>query len=362
MSNLGKVLYVGGFQLPDKNAAAQRVVGIAKCLRSIGYQVRFVNSLKKCKLSPVNQEYFGFSTLEYKREKNIDYLFFAHTVLSIIKHEKPNIVIAYNYPSIALNRIRNYCKKNKIRCIADVTEWYGVGDGSFVYKFIKRLDTLFRMTYVHKRMDAVVVISRFLYDYYKSFVPVALVPPVVDINEEKWQTAVTKDKNIISFVYAGSPSGIKERLDLVVEAAELYAQEKEIILNIVGITKEQFIEMFSWKKNISNSVSFFGRVPHKEAVKVVKKSTWSIIIRDDNTVVKAGFPTKLAESISCGTPVIANRFSNIIEYLNNDNSIVIDDIKDIIEAMKAATKKKTNVDKLAFDYHNYIQCVQNIMR
>ena len=36
------VLYVGGFILPDKNAAAQRVVGIAKILRDIGYNVVFM--------------------------------------------------------------------------------------------------------------------------------------------------------------------------------------------------------------------------------------------------------------------------------------------------------------------------------
>ena len=31
----GTVLYIGGFELPDKNAAAQRVVGIAKSLRDL---------------------------------------------------------------------------------------------------------------------------------------------------------------------------------------------------------------------------------------------------------------------------------------------------------------------------------------
>ena len=33
------VLYIGGFQLPEKNAAALRVVANAKILRELGYRV-----------------------------------------------------------------------------------------------------------------------------------------------------------------------------------------------------------------------------------------------------------------------------------------------------------------------------------
>ena len=41
-----KILYVGGFQLPDKNAAAQRVVNIAKALRDLGHEVIFLHNVK----------------------------------------------------------------------------------------------------------------------------------------------------------------------------------------------------------------------------------------------------------------------------------------------------------------------------
>ena len=39
----GTVLYIGGFELPDKNAAAHRVLGIAKILKELGYSVEFMN-------------------------------------------------------------------------------------------------------------------------------------------------------------------------------------------------------------------------------------------------------------------------------------------------------------------------------
>ena len=78
-----RILYIGGFELPDKNAAAQRVIGIAKSLRDSGYKVRFVNALKEYSGEPHKTEYFGFSTFEYKREGDKDYL---PEVLS--EHEK----------------------------------------------------------------------------------------------------------------------------------------------------------------------------------------------------------------------------------------------------------------------------------
>ena len=39
----GTILYVGGFELPDKNAAAHRVLSNGKAIRELGYDVVFVD-------------------------------------------------------------------------------------------------------------------------------------------------------------------------------------------------------------------------------------------------------------------------------------------------------------------------------
>ena len=36
------ILYLGGFELPDKNAAAQRVMANAKLLGEMGFDVSFI--------------------------------------------------------------------------------------------------------------------------------------------------------------------------------------------------------------------------------------------------------------------------------------------------------------------------------
>ena len=362
LSSKRTILYMGGFQLPDKNAAAQRVIGIAKGLRYIGYNVVFLNSLKNYDSIETNEkEYYGFKCFEYKREKNIDYMISAKTSISMIKKIKPYAVIAYNYPAVALYSIVRYCRENEIKCFADATEWYDSSGGNIIYKFVKWLDTCLRMRYVHKSMDGVIAISRFLYDYYKDSVKTVLIPPTVDIRDSKWNVPTALDDKLVSFVYAGVPSVTKERLDRIVSAVGVVEQEHKIRLDIVGITKEQFTNLYTWKESIPESVVFWGRVEHKETLNFVKKANWSIILRPNNRITLAGFPTKLVESISCGTPVLSNQFSNVFDYLTKDNSICVKDINNIADYMIMACDKVCTIDRTIFDYHNYLSELEYLL-
>ena len=356
MSN-NKVLYIGGFELPDKNAAAQRVVGIAKSLRELDYEVIFINSIKKgYSGKPLIKSYFGFKTLEYSRENELDYLCSAITVLNHIKKVNPSIVIAYNYPAFALNRINRYCKKHGIKCIADATEWYDAKGGNIVHRMIKKIDTEFRMRYVHKQLSGVIAISRYLYDYYKKSVKTVMIPPTVDITDSKWNIPVEKDPGVKTFVYAGSPSATKEKLDVIVATIDELSKTLSVRLNVVGITKDQFINMYSWKSNISDSIKFYGRVDHNEAIRIIRSSDWSIILRENNLVVKAGFPTKLVESISCGVPVLINHFSNIDNYLELYDCIFtgLDNLKDNL--IKACNSYYVPNIKI-FDYRMFTKTI-----
>ena len=59
----GRFLYIGPFQLPDKNAAAQRVIGIAKALRQLDYDVVFLDFNKDCNaFSGIPHDICGFQT------------------------------------------------------------------------------------------------------------------------------------------------------------------------------------------------------------------------------------------------------------------------------------------------------------
>lgn len=350
------ILYIGGFQLPDQNAAALRVMANAKALRECGYKVVFVNALIEANdQSPKWISYDDFECYEYKRESQNQYLLECKKIISLIDKCKANIVVAYNYPSIALNKLRKYCQKHGIKCIADATEWY-VPTGNLFFRLIKGFDTEFRMRYVHSRMDGVIAISDYLYQYYKNKVKTVKIPPLVDLNEDKWKILSVKRNKELKFIYAGSPSAQKEKLDLIVEVIEKLDVSICVHLDIVGITEEQFYEMYGYKY-VGDRVTFWGRIPNTQVIKMTKEADWTIVLRENNKVVEAGFPTKVVESISCGTPIIVNKFSNIEEYITFEEGILLNNISDfdkvLVEKIQQYKIKGMKTD--IFHYSKYVE-------
>lgn len=345
------VLYIGGFELPDCNAAAQRVVSIAKGLKEIGHETVFLNYSKFCTMAGW-KTYFDFPCYEAPKRSMLKHLTNIEDVKRVVREKKVTCIIAYNYPAICMSKLLKYCKKYGIRCYADATEWY-VAQGSLLFRLIKTIDTECRMRFLHKKMEGIIAISEYLYQYYKCSVNTVKISPTVDIRDEKWHVGTKKVDGITRLVYAGSPTAQKEQLNLIVQAVKSIEKIKPVHLKIIGITEVEYEKTYQ-EPCLSHSVEFCGRVSHLDAVRYVTEADWSIVIRDNNKVVQAGFPTKVAESISCGTPVIANRFSNIEEYLNEENSILCE-LDDLESAILTACDTRKVVDCCLFDYHNYLE-------
>ncbi|QVK17156.1 glycosyltransferase [Mycoplasmatota bacterium] len=363
----GTILYVGGFRLPDGNAAAHRVINNAKIMRDLGYNVVFINKLP----SDQNKEkcfknYFGFECIELHNIQNkktlLKGLYDISDVISSLNHfDDVNMIIAYNYPAIALYRIKDYCKKNGIKCIADVSEWYGTKKRSILYKVIKGTDSTLRMRFVHKKMDGLIVISSFLENYYKGFTNTVCIPPLTDVLDIKWKIKYNKKEGVTTFIYAGTPSGEKERLDIIVKSVLSMKKNYPVKLNVFGITLEQFLSIYkldikNFEKEFFDTVNFLGRVDHNLVIKYVKEADYSFLIRDNNRVTKAGFPTKFVESITCGTPVIANSNSDIEKYISNDINGYLVTLNDLNSELQNIlnSNNQMKVETNRFDYRNYI--------
>ena len=361
----GTVLYVGGFELPDKNAAAQRVVSIAKILRDIGYNVVFLNQSTYADSTAWKEtEYFGFKCFERKKGALVKELFNIDHIKHYIRLLGDVVaVIAYNYPAVALRRLNKYCRQNNIKCIGDITEWYGSKDRSIAYKIIKGSDTFYRMKYQHKKLSGNIVISDYLEAYYRDSTNVVNLPPLVDKREEKWRQCSKTHKGV-QLVYAGSPSSEKERLDLIVKAISELGKRYSVSLKVIGVTREQFLEMYRLGNiEIGDTVSFLGRISHQEVIKYVSEADYSILIRDNNRINTAGFPTKFVESISCGTAVIANNSSCIAKYFAEGKNGYLISEKSIKEELESIFEKdaKPDVEADLFDYRKYINELREFM-
>ena len=106
-----RLLYLGGFDLPDNNAAAQRVISNAKVFRELGYEVKLMGLDN----TPSALEYAGFQCVNLKYPVSFkewwEYVFTLNWYKKEIDSFRPSIVVAYNHPAVALKHIHKYCQK-----------------------------------------------------------------------------------------------------------------------------------------------------------------------------------------------------------------------------------------------------------
>lgn len=372
------VLYIGGFKLPDKNAAAPRVINNGKILRELGYDVVYIDVADQASKNIEKNHKIcdGFSAYSIKYPSGAEWIKYLTSISDFKKIYKKcqdvGYVIAYNYQAIAFLRLKRFCKRHNIKLISDCTEWYGKSN------FIKNFDTDLRMKYIQKSIDGVIAISSFLEDYYKRSTKTLLLPPLTDPDSPEWER-VEKEDDILTFSYVGSPGKNKDRLDMIINALSAIKTEREYVFNIIGITKEQYLEFHNEHKEVleemEDKIRFLGRVPKKDALIHLKSSDFSVFFRSDTIVSRAGFPTKYAEAVTSAVPVITNLTSDLGRYLKDgENGFIIKDysedaIKDaFFKALNTTDdelkkiKEVCNKNRDTFGYRNYKDAFGEFLR
>lgn len=369
-----KILYIGGFDLPDNNAAAQRVIANSKLFHHLGYEILLVGLTRDISNSKSPFLYRNLRCINLQYPKSIgkwfSYLTSIGNYKQYIIEYNPDIVIAYNHPSIALEKLRIFCQSKGKKIVSDCTEWY-LPQGNVLFKLLKGLDISYRMRFVHKKMDGMIVISDYLENYYSCCKNVLLLPPLVDKLDEKWERASQylkeKSSNIVRLVYAGSPGkGNKDQLNIIIDVLEKIHNTQNLMIEfvIIGITLIEFNRIYSVNKTIPSFVHFLGRMNHMEVLRELYCSDFQIFIRECNLANTAGFPTKFVESISSNLLVVSNYSSDLSKYLiegENGFKLDISTEDSLYDSLSTILKKdikyirylKSKIDSNVFDYRNF---------
>ncbi len=356
--------------MPDRNAAAHRVLNNAKIFRELGYNVVFcgVDRLVDRDIyPPVQMGDFSNCPAKYPASPKewLKSLYdFSHIKRVLDTYDDIKYVVAYNMHARPLSRVIGYCKNKNIKVIADITEWY---ENKFSYnpvKFIKWLDTERVMNGLHKKVDGIIAISKYLADYYSPYVKnIVQIPPLVDIEEKMWKNVPADYSDKIEFVYSGEPGTNKDKIGLIAECFLELNNEYDFLFSAIGITQKQFIEnnpnFHKLLDRLGNKIAFHGRVPHSESVLALKKADYCIFIRERTRKNMAGFPTKFAECVTAGVGVIANDISNIKDYFPLDNSQLVSTVDKtgvknaIVKAIENG--KIRHIQSDLFDYRKYVE-------
>ena len=161
----------------------------------------------------------------------------------------------------------------------------------------------------------------------------------------------------------------KESLDKAVEAF-CSINKKNTRLRTIGITEDDYRRIYPDSyipKNVRNKIVFMGRLSHEETIKYVLGCDCYIFIRRSDKRNNAGFPTKFAESYTCGVPIITTNVSDVGEYIKKSGkgSLLKDmSAESIAEAMLYQIENKTD-DKVlnnTFHYESLLQQTEDWLK
>nr|QTX09198.1 glycosyltransferase [Thiothrix fructosivorans] len=330
------VAYVGPFRFPDGGAAARRILGNALSIYEAGYDVKIISGQTKEEIKTEIPDFLEvISTEERTAEKlpqflkRIIYLTMGRKTYNWFKSQnnKPNYIILYSGYTPYILWMKYYCKKNKIPLFFDAVEWY---DQNSVIKNILspyQWNIEFSMRFLLPKLNGLIVISEYLQKIYeKKSIKTIKIPPTID-TKTIIPTYTKVSKKPLTIAYTGTP-GSKDLLNELLEAI-CYINENDIFVTLclAGITEPELIAYDFFKKtkrtDSPSYIKAYGKINHDAAIKLVGSSDFSILFREKNKVSSAGFPTKLVESLSVGTPLIANITGDIgIYLLDGINSFV----------------------------------------
>lgn len=392
------IVYIGDFDLRNENVQAHLVRNNGKILTSLGYIVAYIGVNRKktsfqeiAELSKLHlnddEMYFELpNTLnlkgltKYRRLcKSITRFLDGFSNNYCVKY-----VVSYQSPTyaVAIKKIAKWSHKNGAKYIVNSADLPIFELQSPIKGFVMKHNWDYLHKVTNKYADGVIAVSKYIDSFYKKKGrPSIIVPPLFDTKPIEFEA---QPNPVPTFVYAGLPfiitghealtSGMKDRLDLIVDLfTELSKSGVPYIFQIIGISKEDYLDSVPRHRDALSSesrISFWGRLNHKETLSFIKQADFSINYREENLMTKAGFSTKIVESISVGTPVIINSISDIFVYLQNgkDAFMLSDSFNDNVNVLKLLCGcfpeqrlafKRNLFEKRIFDVENYVDSINS---
>ena len=318
----GTILYVGGFELPDGNAAANRVLSNGKLFAKLGYRVAYLGMApEKDSFEGVREVSCGTDMYEEAHPSGtvawMTHLFSTKHLKEVMgRYPDLAMVVVYNVPFCTLKRVKSLCRKQDIPVVYDCTEWSADTDGSLPKRLFKKWDERYIRTKIGRVSDGLIVISRRMERQYAADAkPMLRLPPLVDVNDSMWHQEIERQAGCFEFCFAGGLDGNKESLDRIVEAfRRLDAPTAR--LRIVGVSEDAFYAHYTQvPRTADDRITFMGRLPHRETIRYVLGCDCYIFVRTPDRRNNAGFPTKFAESYTCGVPILTTNVSDLGDYV-----------------------------------------------
>ena len=379
-----RLLFINDHPFPYGDAFSSRARSLCLLFKEAGFQVHVIAVRTKDEQIEINKVYeldgFTYEIASKKKMTSAESFFgnrdMKYAIMHYLEENQVDMVFSSACPNYYRN-ISKVCKKKGIIYIVEQCEWLDISNYKFSYIDYRYLNEKWIREGGYKGASGVIAISRLLQEYYENKGTRAIrIPTILDTNTIDWSTKTTNEK--INIVYTGNPGVSKEYLLPIIQAIVTSDKlKKKVVFHIYGPSLENV------KQNIGRDLEYLlldnndcivihGRVPQEEIHGIIQMADYQIFIRLNRRSSNAGFPTKMGESMACGTPVITNITGDIGLYLEDGlNGFVVNGIdKDsVTEALVKACelskeqygKMRMNARRTAekeFNYQSYIQKVK----
>ena len=314
--------------------------------------------------------------------KALDYLVYAPRYINkIIEKECFDAVLLASSSNGVLRLLKKKAKNNRILLLHDSVEWYSPEQFSRGEKAWEYRKKTYWMTKGINEDFSVIAISRFLHNYFREKgIKVCRIPAILDVVNTPCAKKTNPAKTVVT--YAGTP-GKKDYLSRVVDGFISVSDEgfHDFEFRIIGINESQLIAECGVTKasleRLSGLLNCKGRLSREEVLKELSESDFTILLRDENLrYAKAGFPTKVVESMATGTPVICNLTSDLAMYIRDmANGIVVESCSSehiagaikrallLNSSEKAMMSTQARISALeSFDYRQYCDTLSEFLR
>lgn len=377
------VVVITGNSYPEGDAGAVRQHVFCKVLQQMGYSPLVIGMGKATKFRDEEYDGIRYYSLRYSSShiamRILGRMAFGMNLQRIMKTIDPASIagiIVVSGGSSVFRWIEDYGCRNSIPLYHDSVEWYSPEEftlGKFDAEY-RAKDHLNRR--IIRGKWRVIAISRYLEEHFrKQCIDVIRVPVIMDVSKFQCRTDVNCSSPKVRFAYVGAPAK-KDFLAETIRGFSMLPRESmdRIELHIVGVNKEKLINMCGADERciaaLGESLMIHGRLPRKEALQMVADADYTLLLRDETLrYAKAGFPTKIVESLAHGTPPVCNLSSDLDEYLKDgENSFIIpghtaQDVRETIIRIidrhpQIGSSMRTNARKTAeecFDAKNYVK-------
>ena len=342
---------------PDASPGAIRVASFAGAYVDFGYDVVVLHKGKNV-VAKNNPQEISF----YKKNKYRKYFCFTNQVVKKLNELNETgqleAVITYGL----FRKVSRWCKKHNVVCVTDVVEWYSKEQFKYWYLSYSYWTKEREIHYLVKNKCRVICISSFLKDYFERYGSKAMQIPIVS-KETIPFIERKEDLRTINLIYAGTHL-LMDNIPMVIKSLILLSEEerKRISLLVYGLT-EKNIYKFLTEEEIQitkNCLRIFGRRPNKEILDAYKSSHFTILFRNPLLRVnKAGFPSKIVESMRMGVPILGNYSSDLSEYLiDGKNAIIVHELSEEGIAMALRSALNLTLEQMFLLRKNALETVK----